>query len=461
MKASGIFGLCLGTFLALGASAALADEADKGAVTASATDAWEVPESFTLDNGLKVVVIPDHRAPIVTHMVWYPVGSGDEPPGKSGIAHFLEHLMFKGTETLGPGEFSETVLREGAQHNAFTSYDFTAYYERAAKDRLPKLMALEADRMANLALDEKEVLSERDVVLEERRGRLENNPSALLQAEMQAALYGAHPYSVPIIGHKAEIEALGRQDAYDFYERYYAPNKAILIVAGDVTPDEVKALAETHYGPLEPAAIAGERSREAAELPDEPQTIVRRDPRAQAVRWQRYYPAPSYASGDPETGAALDVLAQILGGGRTSRLYQDLVVKKKIAAAAGAWYSGTRLDETYFGVYAMPTAGTEPDAIEGAVANVIAEIRENGVDDAELARAKTSLIAEATYARDSHEQLANVYGQGLTTGLGLEEIAAWPADIDKVTAADVKAAAERYLDPRQSVTGILLPEEAS
>jgi zinc protease len=214
---------------------------------------------FTLSNGMQVVVIPDHRAPVVTHMVWYRVGAADEPRGKSGIAHFLEHLMFKSTEKIASGEFSRIVSRMGGQDNAFTSQDATAYFQRIHKDRLGEVMAMEADRMVNLRLTEHEVLTERDVILEERRSRVENNPQAVLDEQMNAVLYYSHTYGIPVIGWEHEIARLTREDALSFYKHHYAPNNAILVVSGDVTPEEVRRLAEETYGkiPANPDQAAG------------------------------------------------------------------------------------------------------------------------------------------------------------------------------------------------------------
>jgi zinc protease len=207
---------------------------------------------FTLPNGLQVVVIEDHRAPVVVHMVWYRVGAADEPPGHSGIAHFLEHLMFKGTDDVPPGKFSEIVQAQGGNDNAFTSWDYTAYFQRVAADRLDLVMKLEADRMRDLRLLENDVTTERAVILEERTTRTDSDPAALFAEQTQAAQYLNHPYGIPIIGWRHEIEQLDRDDALAFYSRYYAPNNAVLVVAGDVKPDEVKRLADLHYGPLAP-----------------------------------------------------------------------------------------------------------------------------------------------------------------------------------------------------------------
>jgi zinc protease len=226
---------------------------------------------FTLDNGLEVVVIEDHRTPAVTQMLWYRAGAADEPPGVSGIAHFLEHLMFKGTDTREPGEFSEIVEAQGGRDNAFTSWDYTGYFQRVAADRLELIMELEADRMANLAFTEAEWLPERDVILEERGQVVESNPGRVFQEQMSAALYKNHPYGIPIIGWRHEMEDLTDEDAMAFYDAHYGPNNAVLIVAGAVTPEEVRELAEEHYAPIPPNPDIRERQR-----PQEPPHLAER-----------------------------------------------------------------------------------------------------------------------------------------------------------------------------------------
>jgi zinc protease len=247
---------------------------------------------FELANGMQVVVIPDNRAPVVTHMVWYRVGAADEQPGVSGIAHFLEHLMFKSTEKIASGEFSKIVSRLGGQDNAFTSQDATAYFQRIAKDRLPQVMEMEADRMVNLRLTEREVTTERDVILEERRSRVENNPQAVLDEQMNAVLYYSHPYGVPVIGWEHEIAKLSREDALSFYKRHYAPNNAILVVSGDVTPEEVKRLAEASYGkiPTNPAIVARKRPMDPEQRAS--RRVELKDTRAGKASIQRYYVTP-------------------------------------------------------------------------------------------------------------------------------------------------------------------------
>lgn len=414
------------------------------------------PTTYQLANGLQVVVVENHRAPIISHMVWYRVGAADEPAGKSGIAHVLEHLMFKGTPTMPPGEFSKTVARLGGRDNAFTSSDYTAYFQNIAADRLEQVMRMEADRMRNLTLDEENFRTELAVVQEERRSRTDNNPQALLIERMEAALYLNHPYRRPIIGWGSEIAQLTRDDALAFYKRWYAPNNAILVVAGDVKPDEVRTLAETYYGPLKSEELP---PRDRA---DEPPQVARRvvtleDPRVEQPAWNRMYMAPSYTAEDKSQAYALQVLSEILGGGATSRLYKSLVVDQGIAAAAGAWYDPSALNSSTFGLGATPRPGIAIPKLEAALEKELQLALSKGITPAEVERAKAKLKANVTYARDSLHTGARVLGEALTTGQTVADVESWPARIAAVTAEQVNAAAKAVLDERASVTGILLP----
>jgi zinc protease len=419
------------------------------------------PESrvseFTLSNGLVLVVVPDNRAPVITQMVYIRAGSADEPPGVSGIAHFLEHLMFKSTEKLASGEFSAIVSRLGGQHNAFTNYDYTGYYERVAKDRLKSIMAMEADRMVNLRLSAPEVDTERQVIIEERRVRIENVPSSLLSEQMSAALYQNHPYRIPIIGWMHEMAKLSREDALAYYKRFYAPNNAIVVIAGDVNPAEVKALAEETYGKLAANPEASKRARPQEPTQIAPRRVEFKDPRAGNASVRRYYLAPSVPTAAPGEAEALYLLMKIAGLGGTSRLYQKLVVEDKVASSAGGWYLGMQLDSGTLGLYAVAGEGVGLDKVEQAMDKVVHDLRENGVTEAELERAKKQFLAEFVYESDSQESLARRYGSGLALGLSIDRINAWPAEIGKVTLAQVKDAAAKYLDIRRSVTGTLIP----
>lgn len=418
------------------------------------------PETFTLDNGLQVVVVTNRRAPIVTQMVWYKVGAADEAPGESGNAHFLEHLLFKGTTTLGPGEFSQIIARNGGQENAFTSQDFTAYYQTVARDRLEIVMRHEADRMANLVLSDDVVLPERDVVLEERRSRVDNNPGAKLNEIVNATLYLNHPYRLPVIGWEHEIEALNTETALAFYRRWYAPNNAILIVAGDVTGAEVRALAEKHYGPIAARPVPA-RTRIAEPRQNAPRRVVLESAQVRQPSLSINYLAPSYNTAQGRAAYALQVLEEILGGGATSRLYRALVVEQGLAASAGAGYDPTAVDFSDFTFYVSPRPGIEIDAVEAALRAEIAKLLERGVTDDEVAAAQARLRASAVYARDSLSTAPNVLGRALTTGQSVADVEAWPDRIAAVSAAEVIEAARAVLREEQSVTGLLLPKPTS
>lgn len=415
---------------------------------------------FMLSNGMQVVVIPDHRAPVVTHMIWYKVGAADEPKGVSGIAHFLEHLMFKSTDKIAIGEFSKIISRLGGQDNAFTGQDATSYHQRIAKDRLGTLMEMEADRMVNLRLTEDEVLMERNVILEERRSRIENNPNAMFDEQMAATLYRAHPYGIPVIGWGHEMKELSRQDAMRFYKHFYAPNNAILVVAGDVTPEEVKKLAEETYGKVPANPEVNHRER-----PKEPPFIAARrleykDPRAGNASLHRYYVAPSYLTAEPGEAEALDLLFKIVADGATSRIYKKLVVDEKIAATSGGDFSGWGLDSGAISIYAVAADGVGLDTIEAKVDEVLDDVRAKGVTEAELARAKKTFLADYIYDSDNQARLARRYGWSLVVGRKVDDIEDWPNAISKVTLQDVQNVAAKYLDMRRSVTGWLLPEAA-
>jgi zinc protease len=416
------------------------------------------PASFALGNGLQVVVIPDHRTPVVTQMTWYKVGSADETPGKSGLAHFLEHLMFKGTSKHPTGEFSQTVLRVGGNENAFTSTDYTGYYQRVPREELGRMMEFEADRMTGLILKDENVLPERDVVLEEFNMRVANNPEARLTEQIMAALYLNHPYGRPVIGWHQEIEKLDREDALAFYRRFYAPNNAILVIAGDVDATEVRPMVERTFGavPAQPA-IPARRLRPQEPEPAAPRTVTLSDARVEQPSLRRYYLVPSATTAAGE-GPALDVLAQLMGGGNNSYLYRRLVIDRPLAVSASAAYQGTSLDATQFSVSASPRSGVEFAQIEQAIDEVISDIGQNAVRAEDLERVKTQLIAEAIYAQDNQATLARWYGGALTTGLSIEDIRSWPDRIRAVTAEQVREAAQKWLDKKRSVTGYLIKD---
>ena len=415
--------------------------------------------SFTLDNGLQVVVIEDHRAPVVVHMVWYRVGAADEVSGESGLAHFLEHLMFKGTKTLAPGDFSKLVSAQGGSDNAFTSWDYTAYFQRVAADRLEMVMGMEADRMVNLTLAQGDVDTERNVILEERATRVESDPGGLFSEQRQAAMYLNHPYGRPIIGWRHEIQALGREAAMKFYKAHYAPDNAILVVAGDVTVDEVRRLADQYYGPI--PARGGIHGRER---PAEPPQIAERrvimnDDRVGQPYLVRSYLAPSRQSGAQAEPAALTVLAQLLGGaGPNSELARALQFDSKIAVQTNAYYDPTGYDHSTFTLMVVPAPGVTLAEAEAAMDAALAKFLETGVKPEDFATIMARIKAQQIYALDSTMGVARRYGTALTSGLTIGDEIAWPEALQAVTPDQVMEAARKVLDRRQSTTGWLRKE---
>jgi zinc protease len=439
-------------------SAAKTDAARTVASSTGQTGAAGVVHT-RLSNGLEIVVIPDRRAPVVTHMIWYRNGSADDPLGKSGIAHFLEHLMFKGTHAHPQGEFSNHVSELGGQENAFTSYDYTAYFQRIGKEHLGTLMEFEADRMTNLVLSDEVVAPEREVVLEERRMRTENDPSSQLDEAVQAALFPHHPYGTPIIGWGHEIETLGREDALAYYHRFYTPENAILIVAGDVEAEAVVALAEASYGRISARADAPTRRRPREPEPRAHRLVTLADEKVEQPTHERVFLVPSYTTAAPGEAETLEVLAHVLGGGPSSVLYDALVVDQKLAVNAGAYYMGSAVDDTRLWVFATPAPDVTLARLDAAIDATLADFAAKEVAEDELKRAKTRLVADAIYAQDSQVSLARWYGESLATGLGVADVAAWPDRVDAVTAADVAEAARKWLQKRRSVTGFLQPED--
>ena len=411
---------------------------------------------FALQNGMQVLVVPDHRAPVVTQMLWYRVGAMDDPPGLSGMAHFFEHMMFRGTPSVPGDQFAQTVARNGGTDNAFTTHDYTAFYEQIARDRLKLVMSLDADRMVNLDLSDPNVRTERDVVMEERRMRIDNDPEALMREQMEAALNLSHPYGRPVIGWSEEIRHIGRIEAQDFYEHHYAPNNAILVVAGDVTPQEVRADAEAEYGkvPARSTALRAEFAQ-PPRLAETRMTIARSD--VKLPIFLRIYRVASYTEAKPGEAEALETLAQLMGGDATSALYRELVVKRKLASDAGASYSGYARDSGEFDVYAVPRPGVRLDVLERNVDQVMQSFTASPPKTADLERAKTQLVADAVYRRDSQFAMASAYGQALAVGLTADDVTEWPDRIRAVTGQTVQQVATEDLIKREAVTGYLVP----
>ncbi len=418
-------------------------------------------ETFTLANGLQVVVLPSRRAPIVTQVLVYKVGSADETFGRTGVAHFLEHMMFKGTDRIAAGDFSRIVSRNGGRDNAYTTFDSTGYHQTVAPDRLEMVMRMEADRMTGLRIAEKDLISERQVVLEERRSRTDNVPSALLDEATREQLFGRHkPYAMPVVGYVDDIKKLNITELTNFYRRFYVPGNAVLIVAGDTTADAVHKLADKHYGPI-PSRKVEVRRRPTQGGTDLPQRVSRADARVVEPRWSRDWLAPSYRVGETKYAHALQVLARLFGGTETSRLWRAMVTDNKLALSVGAGYGPASLGLTSFDVAVHPAPSRTVAEIEAAVVLEMKKLVDGGVTVEEVERAQNQLLAAAIYAQDSLASGPRLYGAVLSTGGTVADIDAWPERITAVTPADVVAAAQSVWRDSGAVTSLLTPAEGS
>jgi zinc protease len=368
--------------------------------------------------------------------------------------------MFKGTEAVPPGGFAATITRDGGRDNAFTTEDYTAYYETVARDRLELVMRLEADRMTGLVLSDPVVLPERDVVLEERRLRIDNEPAALLAEQLRATLFLHHPYRNPNIGWEDEIRRLGTADALAFYRSWYAPNNAILVIVGDVATDEVRALAEQYFAPIPPRPVparirVGEPPRHAAAR------LEMKSARAAHPRWSRSYLAASYGAGEASQAYALQVLAEILGGSVGSRLHKTVVLDRELALSVGAAYSAGAIDLSSFRIWAVPRPSVAIGDLEAAVEAELQRLVRDGVDPGEVRRAAERMQAASVYAQDSLSGPAEIIGAGLAIGQSLDAVEEWPRRIGEVTSAEIDAAAHSVFVERNSATAVLLPEHGS
>ena len=416
------------------------------------------PTRFVLENGLELVVIEDHRRPVVAHFIYYRVGSMDEDPGKTGLAHFLEHLMFKGTANIESGAFSSLVTKYGGRDNAFTSKDHTAYFQVVSSDKLGEMMEMEADRMTNLSFDDAIARSELAVVLEERLSRVENRPAGILYETLNAALYLSHPYRRPVIGWKPEISALTRADAMKFYRTWYKPNNAIVVISGDVRPEDALALAKVSYGKIPGGSLPSKQIFHEPEHTS-PRRVIHEDTRVRQSSFQRLYLAPAY-NGRAREPYALDVLAEVLGG-ETGAIYKALVIQAKKALNATFWYDGSGRDFGSSGIYALPLPGISLDTLEKEIQEVIEDLLQNGIAETEVEAAKNRLLAEAIFARDSLEGPARIVGDSLINGSTIDDVEAWPTRIQAVTKLEVDKAAKSLFRLERSATGWLIPKTAS
>lgn len=427
------------------------------ALLLSAATALANPHEKTLANGLRVIVQEDRRAPTVVHMVWYRAGSMDEVDGTSGVAHVLEHMMFKGTKTLKQGEFNKRVAAAGGRDNAFTSLDYTAYFQQVPSARLGEMMSLEADRMANLVLDAKEFEQEIRVVMEERRLRTEDNPQAQVHEKQMAAAFQAHPYRRPIIGWMNDLENMTAADARDWYRRWYAPNNAYVIVIGDVDKDAVFRLAERHYGRIPSRALPGRKPQLEPAQVGIKRLVVKAPAKLPYLSMVWKVPALRDLNKEREP-YALEVLAAVLDGHEGARFARNLVRGTRVAVSAGAGYDATVRGEALFSVAGTPAEGRTVNDLEAALRAEIARVADEGVSAGELERVKMQTIAAQVYKRDSMMAQALEIGRLEAAGIRWRDIDTLLDRIRSVTAEEVQAVARKYFGDATLTVAVLDPQ---
>ena len=413
------------------------------------------PQHHTLDNRLEIIVLENNRVPAVAHSIWYKVGSADEPNGKSGIAHFLEHLMFKGTDKLKPGEFSQIVSINGGKENAFTSKNYTGYFQLIHKSKLELVMSLEADRMKNIKLTEDEFKNEKKVVLEERYSRVDNNPSALLSEQINAALYMNHPYRKPIIGWEHEIKNLNLDDVLKFYKKHYAPNNAIIVICGDINLDEVVKLAKKYFGKIKPSKIE-KRIWTNEPTQHAPRKVTLKSKDTAIPIFKRHYLVPTYTKSKKES-LTLEVFSEIFGNPSTGILFEEFVKNKKLAISASAFYYPDGFGDTSFTISIIPKKNVSLEEIELHLNEYLDQIRKLVFNKEELEKVKKRLVNNTIFAQDSLYMGMRIFGSSLTTGYSLKEITAWPKDISKISTNDLQNFVPNIFNSNKSVTGYLLP----
>ncbi len=415
------------------------------------------PETFTLSNGLQIVIVQNRLSPAVVQMVWYKVGSVDEPEGKSGLAHYLEHLMFRGTEQVPPGEFNRIIAAQGGSSNAFTSHDFTAYHEAIAADRLAMVMQLEADRMQNLRITQETALPERDVVLSEREERTGNNPQGIFQERLRKALYPNHPYGIPVIGWRPEIEKITVDDVKEFYRHFYAPNNAVVIISGNVETNDVLGLAVATFGRVPLREVPAKRPFPALKTPSESR-LVMKDARVQQPLIAIHTLAPSIMTQKRNEAYALEVLSEALCGGEVGVLYRDLVIKQPLASSVDCSYASSSRGPSDFIIAATPNPGFPIDDLEKALNQKLQQLSQKGLNAKTVMEAKKRLRRSAIFARDSLTAPGHIFGAALTTGETIADVENWPESIKAVTPADVNSGLRTLIASKFRITGLLLPE---
>ena len=415
-------------------------------------------ERFSLRNGLTVVVMPNARIPAVTHLLLVKAGGADDPYGKTGVAHYIEHLMFSGTPTHPAGSYERAVSRLGGEQNAFTTRDYTGYYATVPKEALEEVMQLDVDRLQHMQFTPEQATRELKVITEERNTRVENNPGALLGEQIDAISFLNHPYRQPLIGWAEDMATFTGNDAKRYFDRHYKPSNMVLVVAGDVEPSRVRKLAQRYYGKL-PAGLTPPRH-----WPKEPPLRITRhaemrDEKVQAPRLIRQYTAPSLQEGEKDQVMPLHVMAQYLGGGQTSLLYQRLVREQKLASTVSADFDGFTVGPGLFRIYATPRDGVSLATLEKAMDAVIEQALGTPPGEADVTRAKTQLKAEVIFAQDGLQGLAQLVGAIYAIGLDENYFYGWSDAVEKVSALEMLEAAQSVLAPHRRITGWLLPEQ--
>lgn len=416
---------------------------------------------FQLENGLTILVKEDHRAPVVTSQVWYKVGASDEPEGWTGIAHMFEHMMFKGSKHLKPGEMSKIIARLGGSENAFTGQDYTAYFQTIEKSHLKRMFELEAERMGYLKLDDHEFQKERQVVSEERRMRVEDQPTSRALERFNALAYTINPYRRPVIGWQQDIDAYSIEALKKWYHQHYAPNNATLVVVGDVDPQAVFKMAKVTFGKLAKRHIV---ARVAVNdiAPVGEKTLTMEDARTKVPTLLMGYAVPSWLSAsDKQEAYALEVLANILDGGNSARFSKDLVRGQQKLASVSVDYDLNARLSTQFMISAIPADGVSLSDAQAAIQANLVQLIKDGIDASELERVKAQVESAYVFGQDSMFYQAMQLGQAATVGMPIEEVTAYPDRIRSVTAEQVLAAAQKWLGLSRLTVAHLLPKQTA
>ncbi len=408
-------------------------------------------QEFILDNGLKVLLLEDHKSPAVTFQVWYRVGARNEKEGKCGLAHFLEHMMFKGTPSTGPEEYSRIIAKNGGRSNAFTSSDMTVYFATMSREKIGIELDLEADRMANALLGDQYFEPEKKVIQEERRLRTDDNPASALSEVTGAVAFMIHPYRRPVVGWMEDIQKLTRQDLVDFYKLYYAPNNAFIVVVGDFSTDEILPKIRTAFGKIPRDAEPPKVTVQEPEQQGERRVILKKEAELPFVLV--FYHAPNLQSAD---SFALDVLSVVLAGGRSSRLYHELVYEKRLVRGVDADYSRVSVDPMGFSITAQLLPGIQPANVEREIYGSLEKLKSEPITERELQKAKNQIEAAFIFDQDS------IFGQGLKIGYyeitgGWRELDSYLDGVRKVTREDIRRVARQYLDADRRTVGTLIP----